>query len=110
VRDYHARAAGQSFVDYGFHLIVSRPGPEVLGGRGVKVKTGDEANVDGLVDEDGGELKTMVEQEGITSVKLYMTYPAYRLGDREMLDVMMRCREVGMTVMVHAENADMIDM
>jgi dihydropyrimidinase len=110
VRDYHARAAGQSFVDYGFHLIVSRPGPEILGGRGAKVKMVDEANVDGLVDEDEGELKTMVEQEGITSVKLYMTYPAYRLRDREMLDVMMRCREVGMTVMVHAENADMIDM
>lgn len=52
----------------------------------------------------------MVAQEGITSVKLYMTYPAYRLGDREMLDVMLRCREVGMTVMIHAENADMINL
>ena len=57
-----------------------------------------------------GELKRMVDEEGITSIKLYMTYPAFRLGDREILEVLMRCREVGMTVMVHAENADMIDM
>ncbi|OCT45798.1 Dihydropyrimidinase [Cladophialophora carrionii] len=110
VRDYHTRAAGQSFVDYGFHLIVSRPGPEILGGPAMTAKMGKEADVNDRKDENEGELKIMVEQEGITSVKLYMTYPAYRLGDREMLDVMMRCREVGMTVMVHAENADMIDM
>ncbi|KIW32649.1 uncharacterized protein PV07_04179 [Cladophialophora immunda] len=87
LEEYHSRARGQSYVDYGFHLILTRPSPEIL-----------------------GELKRMVEEEGITSVKLYMTYPAFRLGDKEMLEVMMRCREVGMTVMVHAENADMIDM
>jgi dihydropyrimidinase len=99
VRDYHDRARGKSYVDYGFHLILSRPSPEILG-----------QAVNGKGEEDGGELKKMVQEEGITSVKLYMTYPAYRLGDREMLEVLMRCREVGMTVMVHAENADMIDM
>ena len=91
-------------MDYGFHLIVSRPSPEILG-RAVLAKG------DGGKDETSqGELKRMVEEEGITSVKLYMTYPAYRIGDREMLEVLMRCREVGMTVMVHAENADMIDV
>ncbi|EXJ68850.1 uncharacterized protein A1O5_07782 [Cladophialophora psammophila CBS 110553] len=88
LEDYHSRASGRSFVDYGFHLILTRPSPEIL----------------------GRALKRMVEEEGVTSVKLYMTYPAFRLGDKEMLEVLMRCREVGMTVMVHAENADMIDM
>ena len=95
LKEYHERARGQSYIDYGFHLILSNPSPEILGQAG---------------GENEGELKKMVEEEGITSVKLYMTYPAYRLGDREMLEVLMRCREVGMTVMIHAENADMIDM
>ncbi|KAJ9604840.1 hypothetical protein H2200_010955 [Cladophialophora chaetospira] len=95
IEEYHNRARDQSYIDYGFHLIISNPTPEILG------------TADG---ENKGELKQMVEQEGITSVKLYMTYPAYRLGDREMLEVMLRCREVGMTVMIHAENADMIDL
>ena len=105
IEEYHRRAHGQSYVDYGFHLILSRPSPQILG-QEARSRSDDEKST--IVD--GGELKKMVEEEGITSVKLYMTYPAYRLGDREMLEVLMRCREVGMTVMVHAENADMIDM
>ena len=52
----------------------------------------------------------MVVEEGISSVKLYMTYPALKLGDGQMLQVLMRARELGITVMVHAENSDMIDM
>jgi dihydropyrimidinase len=52
----------------------------------------------------------MVEREGITSIKLYMTYPAMRLGDGQMLDVMLRTRELGMSTMIHAENAEMIDL
>jgi dihydropyrimidinase len=52
----------------------------------------------------------MVEREGISSVKLYMTYVPLKLGDGEMLEVMMRTRELGMTTMVHAENSDMIDL
>jgi dihydropyrimidinase len=98
VEEYHSRARHQSFIDYGFHLILTNPSGKILGS--------DEADA-----RDGkGELKRMIDVEGISSVKLYMTYPAFRLGDREMLEVLMRCREVGMTVMVHAENADMIDL
>lgn len=96
IKEYHSRAKEQSYVDYGFHLILTKPTPEILGSAGEG--------------EDAGELKKMVDEEGITSVKLYMTYPAFKLGDRDMLEILMRSREVGMTVMVHAENADMIDM
>lgn len=52
----------------------------------------------------------MVEREGISSLKLYMTYVPLKLDDGEMLEVMMRARELGMTTMVHAENSDMIDV
>lgn len=52
----------------------------------------------------------MVEREGIAGVKLYMTYVPLKLGDGEVLEVMMRARQLGMTTMVHAENSDMVDM
>ena len=86
VEEYSRRASKQSYIDYGFHLILTNPTPEIL----------------------TNELPRMMEQ-GISSVKLYMTYPAMKLGDRDMLEVMMTTRSLGMTTMIHAENADMID-
>ena len=87
VEEYHRRSRHQSYVDYGFHLILSNPTEDIL----------------------ENELP-MMKNEGISSVKLYMTYVALRLGDAELLNVMMRTRELGMTTMIHAENSDMIDM
>ena len=55
------------------------------------------------------ELPIMVEQ-GITSVKLYMTYDPLKLRDREILNIMLATRALGMTTMMHAENSDMIDL
>ena len=52
----------------------------------------------------------MVKCEGNTSVKLYMTYPAMRLGDGEMLDIMLQTRALGIRTMIHAENSEMIDL
>ncbi|CAD0046692.1 unnamed protein product [Aureobasidium pullulans] len=54
------------------------------------------------------ELPVLAQQEGITSVKLYMTYEPMKLNDRELLEIMMACRKLGMTTMIHAENSDMI--
>ncbi|KAK2782129.1 hypothetical protein FQN52_001063 [Onygenales sp. PD_12] len=86
IKNYHARAAGNSYCDYGFHLILSKPSPKA-------------------VDE---ELPVLVK-DGISSVKIYMTYEPLKLNDREILDVMMATRKLGMTTMVHAENSDMIN-
>lgn len=49
-------------------------------------------------------------QQGITSVKLYMTYEPLKLGDSELLNVLMSARELGFTTMVHAENSDIISL
>ena len=46
--------------------------------------------------------------EGYTSFKIYMTYDALKLSDREMLDVLAIARREGAMVMIHAENADCI--
>ncbi|KAI3012036.1 hypothetical protein CBS147346_951 [Aspergillus niger] len=85
VEEYHRRASGQAYCDYGFHLILTNPTPTVL----------------------DKELPVLVSS-GISSVKLYMTYQPMRLGDGEILDVMESTRRLGMTTMVHAENHEMI--
>ena len=85
---YHVKATGKSHCDYGFHLILTNPTEQIL----------------------TKELPAFVEQEGITSVKLYMTYDPLKLNDGELLDVMMTTRGLGITTMVHAENHDMVSM
>jgi dihydropyrimidinase len=85
VEDYHARAAPKSVIDYGYHLIVSDPSPEVL----------------------GQELPALIKS-GFTSFKVYMTYELLRLDDRQMLNVLATARREGALVMVHAENHEMI--
>ena len=88
VKDYSALAEGNSSCDYGLHLILTNPTKKI-------------------VEE---ELPIMVKERGITSVKLYMTYDPMKLRDREILDIMIATRKLGMTTMIHAENHDMIEL
>jgi dihydropyrimidinase len=85
VVDYHRRAKGKAFLDYAFHLIVTDPTPQVL----------------------GQELPALI-RDGYTSFKIYMTYEALKLSDREILDVLALARAERALVMIHAENADCI--
>jgi dihydropyrimidinase len=85
VEDYHRRAHGQTVIDYGFHLIVSDPTPAVL----------------------GQELPALIRR-GHTSLKVYMTYDAMVLSDRQILDVLDVARQERAVVMIHAENHDII--
>jgi dihydropyrimidinase len=81
VDDYHERARPKAHIDYGFHLIVGDPTPEVL----------------------TKELPELIEQ-GCTSIKLYLTYEGLKLDDYEVLTVLDLARREGVMVMVHAEN------
>ncbi len=85
VLDYHRRAEGKAYIDYAFHLIVTDPTPQVL----------------------GQELPALI-RDGYTSFKIYMTYEALKLSDREILDVLALARSERAFVMIHAENADCI--
>ncbi|KAG0699978.1 hypothetical protein DFH29DRAFT_990580 [Suillus ampliporus] len=87
IENYHKLAKDQSYCDYAFHVIITNPTPKIV--------------------ED--EFPRMVDEYGITSVKLYMTYKPMRLLDYQILDVMYSARKLGITTMVHAENADIID-
>jgi len=85
VRDYHECAGPKAAVDYAFHLIVSDPTDQVL----------------------GQELPALIA-DGYTSFKIYTTYDALKLNDRQILDVLAVARREGALVMVHAENSDVI--
>ncbi|MCA3265003.1 MAG: amidohydrolase family protein, partial [Azospirillum sp.] len=83
VKDYHARADGKASIDYAFHLILSDPNETVL----------------------GQELPALIE-DGYTSFKIYTTYDALKLSDRQILDVLSLARRKRAMVMIHAENHD----
>ena len=88
VKEYSARAEGNSHCDYGLHLILTNPTTKIL----------------------QDEIPILAREEGISSVKLYMTYELMKLRDREILNIMMASRKLGMTTMIHAENHDMIGL
>ena len=85
VAAYHQAAGPKAVSDYGFHLIVTDPGPEAL----------------------GTEIPELVAS-GVTSFKIYMTYESVRLDDRQFLEVLEAARGMGALTMVHAENHSMI--
>jgi dihydropyrimidinase len=88
VEEYHRRARAQCYTDYAFHVILTNPTPAIL----------------------EEELPILVRDEGITSIKVYMTYEARKVNDKQMLDIMMAARKLQMTLMVHAENDDMVNL
>jgi dihydropyrimidinase len=85
VEDYHRRANGQAVIDYAFHLIISDPTPAVL----------------------GQELPALIRR-GHTSLKVYMTYEALHLSDRQILDVFATARQERAIVLIHAENHEIL--
>jgi dihydropyrimidinase len=85
VEDSLSRARPKAVIDYGFHLIVSDPTPQVL----------------------GQELPALIK-DGFSSFKIYMTYDKLRLDDFQILDVLSVAKQHGAFVLVHAENHDMI--
>src|ERR1700704_1423627 len=85
VKDYHACAEFKAAIDYAFHLIISDPTEQVT----------------------GQELPALIK-DGYTSFKIYTTYDALKLDDRQILNVLSVARRERALVMVHAENHDVI--
>jgi dihydropyrimidinase len=84
---WQAKAAGRSFVDYGFHLALCDCNPQVL-----------------------AELAALPDDEGVASVKLYLAYKdVMQVGDADLHKVMRICRDKGIRVCLHCENGDLID-
>ena len=84
----HVEAAGECHVDYAFHQII------------------------GDVNEESLEAMTyLVENEGITSFKMFMAYPGvFYSDDGKILRAMQNASESGALMMMHAENGIAIDV
>jgi dihydropyrimidinase len=84
---WHAKADGQCAIDYGFHMIVSD------------------------VTESSLKEMDLVVDEGISSFKLFMAYPAvFYSNDGQILQAMQQASGNGGTIMMHAENGIAIDV
>ncbi len=84
---WHAKAAGNCAIDYGFHQIIGGVDADAL------------AAMPGLIDE------------GITSFKLFMAYPGvFYSDDAQVLRAMQVSRQTGLLTMMHAENGPVIDV
>ncbi len=87
VEKWHDKAKGKSAIDYGFHLMI-----------------GD------LTPETEAELPQILEQEGITSVKVFMAYAKeFQATDRTLFKAFKIAKDLGAVVMVHCENGSVID-
>jgi len=85
--EWQGRATGTAVGDYSFHMAVTD-----------------------FNESTRGEIREMVEQEGITSFKTFMAYKgALMIDDRQMTALMQEVSRQGGIVTVHATNGDMID-
>ena len=84
---WRKKAEGKAAIDYGFHMIVTELTESV------------ESEMDALV------------EEGVTSFKLFMAYPGvFMLDDGSIFRALLRTRENGGTICMHAENGGVIDV
>ena len=84
---WHAKAAGNCAIDYGFH--------QIMGG----------------VDEDSLKAMDGFVSEGITSYKMFMAYPGvFYSDDGQILRAMQKAADIGLLTMMHAENGPAIDV
>jgi len=82
---YDSRAAPNSVIDYGYHLIVADPTETAL-----------------------TEELPAAFARGVTSFKVFMTYDLMKIDDRQFLDILTVAKTHGALTMVHAENSAMI--
>lgn len=85
LENWHRKADGKASCDYAFHMAISDWNEAV-----------------------SEELEEII-QGGITSFKVYMTYDAMVLDDKQIYQVLRRLKEVGGITGVHCENKGLID-
>lgn len=89
IEDYiKDQVEGIAMVDYSFHSVMTDPREEVI------------------------EEIPMLAEKGFPTMKLFMAYKGmfFHADDDAILKALLKGKESGVTIMVHAENADMIDV
>jgi dihydropyrimidinase len=82
---WHEKADGKTYCDYGFHMTIDDWNPAIE-----------------------AELPEMFAA-GISSFKMYLTYPAMMIGDENVYLALKKIRALGGIAGVHCENAGIID-
>ena len=82
---WHKKADGRTFCDYGFHMTIDDWNESIR-----------------------SELPDMFAQ-GISSFKMYLTYPAMMIGDRDIYWALKELKRLGGIAGFHCENAGVID-
>ncbi|MGA1363058.1 MAG: dihydropyrimidinase [Ilumatobacteraceae bacterium] len=83
-----AEAASQCVIDWGLHQVIGGVTPQSL-----------------------LDARSLVEREGVSSIKLFMAYPGRLYSDDgQILRALQMCAASGMMAMVHAENGLAIDV
>ncbi|EEG72780.1 dihydropyrimidinase [[Clostridium] hylemonae DSM 15053] len=88
IKKQAAKAQGTACVDFAFHGIIMDPKESVF------------------------EEIAQLPEVGVSTLKLFMAYKGtdFYSDDESILKAMMKARECGVTMMVHAENADIINV
>ena len=82
---WHKKADGRTACDYSFHMTIDDWNDEII-----------------------AELPKMFEQ-GVSSFKMYLTYPAMMIGDENIFHALRELKKLGGIAGVHCENAGVID-
>ncbi|NQD68272.1 dihydropyrimidinase [Bacillus haikouensis] len=84
---WHAKSKDKAVIDYSFHLMIGEINQEVL-----------------------SQLPEVIENEGITSFKVFMAYKnVFQADDETLFRTLIAAKKLGALVMVHAENGDVIE-
>jgi dihydropyrimidinase len=87
IQTWHDKSKDKAVIDYSFHLMIAEINDDVL-----------------------NELPQVINEEGITSFKVFMAYKnVFQADDETLFKTLITAKELGALVMVHAENGDVID-
>lgn len=84
---WHKKSKEKAAIDYGFHLMIGEINENVL-----------------------QELPKVIDEQGITSFKVFMAYKnVFQADDQTLFRTLVAAKDLGALVMVHAENGDVIE-
>jgi dihydropyrimidinase len=84
--NWHKKAQGKCYADYGFHMAITEWNDEIA-----------------------QELNWLTAEAGVASIKLYMAYKnVLQVDDDVLFQALKRSQECGILVCLHCENGDMI--
>ncbi|TXC90502.1 dihydropyrimidinase [Metabacillus litoralis] len=87
IKAWHDKSVDKAVIDYSFHLMIGEINDEVL-----------------------SELPSIIDNEGISSFKVFMAYKnVFQADDGTLYRTLETAKKLGALVMVHAENGDVID-